>query len=108
MSARRDTAYGRVVLRRPTSPPGCTDPVTKATESRPVGDIVLTVAQLNVGGPSVGGWLRPYPDAELGCLLDTWFEGTLSGDTLDGMYFSHPADTTASVRLGTWWVARKR
>lgn len=104
----RDSAYGRVVLLGPTAPPGCTDPVSKATESRVEGEIVLTIAQVNIGGRSVGGWLRPYPDPELGCLVDTWFEGTILGDTLDGMYFSHPTDTAQAVRLGTWWVARSR
>ena len=104
----RDSAYGRVVLRGPTPPQGCTDPVSEATESRVEGEIVLTIAQVNVGGRSVGGWLRPYPDPEFGCSTDTWFEGTIRGDTLDGMYFSHPSDTARAVRLGTWWVARAR
>jgi hypothetical protein len=104
----RDTAYGRVVLRGPTPPPGCADPVSRATQSRVVGEIVLTLARVNVGGRSVGGWLRPYRDPDLGCWMDTWFEGTIAGDTLDGMYFSHPADSSEAVRLGTWWVARKR
>jgi hypothetical protein len=40
--------------------------------------------------------------------MDTWFEGEARGDTVAGMYFSHPADVAASVRLGTWWVARQR
>jgi hypothetical protein len=40
--------------------------------------------------------------------MDTWFEGMIRGDTLEGMYFSHPSDTAKSVRLGTWWVARRR
>jgi hypothetical protein len=40
--------------------------------------------------------------------MDTWFEGTIRGDTLDGMYFSHPADSAQAVRLGTWWVARRK
>ena len=103
-----DTAYGRVVMRGPTPPPGCTDPVSRATEPAAVGEIVLTLGRVNVGGPSVGGWLRPYRDPDLGCWMDTWFEGTIRGDTLDGMYFSHPADTAEAVRLGTWWVARRR
>jgi hypothetical protein len=108
LSGGRDTAYGRVVLTGPTPPPGCTDPVSKATSSEAVGEIVLTLGRVNVGGQSVGGWLRPYRDPDLGCWMDTWFEGTIQGDTLDGMYFSHPADTASAVRLGTWWVARQR
>ena len=104
----QDTAYGQVLFKGPPAPPGCTDPISQATESRVIGEIALTVARVNVGGRSVGGWLRPYRDPELGCWMDTWFEGTIAGDTLDGMYFSHPADTAAAMRLGTWWVARQR
>jgi hypothetical protein len=103
-----DTAYGRVVLRGPPPPPGCTDPVSRATESRVVGDILLTLGGVNIGGRSISGWLRPYRDPELGCWKDTWFEGTIRGDTLDGMYFSHPADSAQAVRLGSWWVARRK
>jgi hypothetical protein len=108
LRAGRDTAAGRVVFTGPTPPPGCTDPVSAATELRATGEIVLTFARINVGGRAVGGWLRPYRDPELGCLMDTWFEGEVSGDTLSGMYFSHPADTAGSLRLGTWWAARRR
>ena len=103
-----DTAYGQVFLKGPTPPPGCTDPVSKATEPRVVGEIALALALVNVGGHSVGGWLRPYRDPELGCWMDTWFEGIVAGDTLEGMYFSNPADTATVLRLGSWWVARKR
>ena len=104
----QDTAYGQVLFEGPPPPPGCTDPVSKATTARVVGEIALTLARVDVGGRSVGGWLRPYRDPELGCWMDTWFEGTITGDTLEGMYFSHPADTSAALRLGTWWVARQR
>jgi hypothetical protein len=103
-----DTAHGRVLLRGPAPPPGCSDPVSQATEPRAVGEIALALGRVNVGGDRVGGWLRPYRDPELGCWTDTWFEGSIDGDTLAGMYFSHPADTSATVRLGTWWVARQR
>jgi hypothetical protein len=108
LQAGRDTAYGRVLFTGPTPPPGRTDALARATESREVGEIVLTFARVNVGGESVGGWLRPYRDPELGCLMDTWFEGRIDGDTLEGLYFSHPADSAAAMRLGTWWVARRR
>ncbi len=104
----RDTAYGHVVFTAPLPPPGCTDPVSVATEPRPSAELVLTLSRVNVGGSSIGGWLASYRDPERGCPVDTWFEGTIRGDTLGGMYFSHPADTAASVRLGTWWAARTR
>jgi hypothetical protein len=103
----RDTAQGQVVFSGPTPPPGCTDPVAAATTPRAEGEIVLTFDRVNVTERTVAGWMRPYRDPELGCLMDTWFEGEAQGDTLSGMYFSHPADTAASVRLGTWWAARR-
>jgi hypothetical protein len=108
LQAGRDTARGNVVFTGPESPPGCTDPVASATRSPATAEIVLTLGQVNVSGGSIGGWLRPYRDPDIGCLVDTWFEGTVRGDTLAGMYFSHPADSLASVRLGNWWVARQR
>jgi hypothetical protein len=55
-----DTAHGRVLLRGPAPPAGCTDPVSKATEPQVVGEIALALARVNVGGRSVGGWLRPF------------------------------------------------
>jgi len=103
-----DTAHGRVTMRGPTPPPGCTDPVSQATAPPAVGEIQLILGRINVGGPSLSGWLRPYRDPEQGCWMDTWFEGTIRGDTLDGMYFSHPSDSARAVRLGNWWVARRR
>jgi hypothetical protein len=108
LRAGRDTAQGRVVFTGPPPPPGCVDPVSIATTPRAEGEIVLTFAKVNVGDRTIGGWMRPYQDPELGCLMDAWFEGEVRGDTLTGMYFSHPADTAAVLRLGTWWVARQR
>jgi hypothetical protein len=104
----RDTAQGQVVFTGPTPPPGCTDPVSAATETRADGAIVLTFAGVTINDRSIAGWMRPYRDPELGCLMDAWFEGEAMGDTLVGMYFSHPADVASSVRLGTWWAARRR
>jgi hypothetical protein len=104
----RDTAQGQVVFTGPTPPPGCTDPVSVTTAPRAEGEIVLTFAGVTINDHSVAGWMRPYRDPELGCLMDAWFEGEAMGDTLVGMYFSHPADVASSVRLGTWWAARRR
>jgi hypothetical protein len=104
----RDTAEGQVDFTGPTPPRGCTDPVSVATEPHAEGEIVLTFAGVTINDRSVAGWMRPYRDPELGCLMDAWFEGEAMGDTLAGMYFSHPADVASSVRLGTWWVARRR
>jgi len=104
----QDTAQGQIVFTGPTPPPGCTDPVSVASQTRAKGAIVLTFAGVTIDDRSVAGWMHPYRDPELGCLMDAWFEGEVMGDTLAGMYFSHPADVASSVRLGTWWVTRRR
>ena len=108
LMAGRDTAEGLVTVDGPAPHAGCVDPVSLATAPKVIGQLALTLGTVNVGEPSVGGWLRPYPDPELGCLMDTWFEGTIDGDTLRGMYFTNPADTAKALRLGNWWVARRR
>jgi hypothetical protein len=67
----------------------------------------LRLGRVVVADASVTGWLEPYRDFELGCPVDTWFEGRLVRDTLRGMFFAHPA-TGNTVRRGTWWAARRR
>jgi hypothetical protein len=90
----RDTAQGYVVIEgeRAGSAP------TAATTLR-VGSIVMVEG-------SIAGWLEAYPDFELGCPVDTWFEGRLVQDTLRGMYFAHPL-AQDSVRRGIWWAVRR-
>ena len=107
LKAGEDTARGLILLERPPWP-GCTDAVSEAVDGRVTGEIELTLAEVVVGGGRVGGWVRPYRDPELKCWMDTWFEGRIRGDTLEGMYFSNPADTAETLRLGTWWAARQR
>lgn len=101
----RDTAYARVVPDWPAPSAGCVDPVSTAT--RPAGqeEFVLRLGRVGVSEGSVGGWLTPYPDPSAGCLVETWFEGLLKGDLLEGFYSSHRADG-GPLRQGTWWVRR--
>jgi hypothetical protein len=44
---------------------------------------------------------------DLSCWMDTWFEGRLVRDTLEGTFVSRRMDTD-TVRLGTWWAARTK
>lgn len=107
LGAGRDTAYARVVVSGPGPVAGCDDPVSVATHG-PAGEaFVLRLGRLGVSRGSIGGWLVAYRDPVAGCLVDTWFEGLVQGDLLEGLYFSHPADGT-SVRLGSWRVRRVR
>lgn len=108
LRAGKDTAEGLVTVDGPKPPAGCVDPLSLATSPRVAGKLALTLGIVTVGEPSVGGWLRRYQDPELGCLVDTWFEGTIDRDTIRGMYFTNPTDTAKDLRLGNWWVSRQR
>ncbi len=103
----RDTARGWVVTEGAPPPTGCTDPVSRAVQTRSDGRTVLRLGGVVFAEGSIAGWLQPYPDFERGCPVDTWFEGLLVGDTLRGMFFAHPA-VGDTVRRGTWWAGRKR
>ena len=92
----RDTAHGQVLLEG-AAPPQATPAGADGT--------VLRLGRIVIADGSVAGWIESYPDLELGCPVDTWFEGRLVRDTLEGMFFAHPAEGD-TVRRGTWWAAR--
>jgi hypothetical protein len=96
LGAGRDTAQGYVVVEALPAPRPSPDD----------GAMVLRFGTVVVAEGSIAGWIQSYPDFELGCPVDTWFEGRMAGDTLRGMFFAHPlaGDT---VRRGTWWAARR-
>ena len=107
LEAGRDTARGSVLIEGAPPPAGCTDAVSTATREPPDAQTVLRLGRVVVAGASVAGWLEPYRDFDLGCPVDAWFEGSLERDTLRGMFFAHPT-AGDTVRLGTWWAARRR
>ena len=107
LEASGDTAYGSVVFERVIPTSTCLDMTRPETVSRVVVPVVLRFGAIGISRGSVGGWLQPYRDPELSCWMDTWFEGRLQRDTLAGSYFSRRTDTD-TVRMGTWWAARRR
>jgi hypothetical protein len=100
-----DTAYGQVTFDRVVPIAGCTDMTRPQATSSIVMPVVLRFGALATSKGSLGGWLRPYRDPDLACWVDTWFEGRLLRDTLEGSFFSRRSDTD-TVRAGTWWAAR--
>jgi hypothetical protein len=103
----RDTAYARVLVRGAPAAPSCGDALGGATRPPGDGEFVLRLAQLRVESGSVGGWLTPYRDPEAGCLMDTWFEGLVRRDRIEGAYFARPANGKL-IRIGKWEVRRER
>jgi hypothetical protein len=102
-----DTAYGNVTFDRVVPIGVCTDMARPQATSRTVVPVVLRFGALATSRGSLGGWLEAYRDPDLSCWMDTWFEGRLVRDTLEGSFFSRRTDTD-TVRAGTWWAARTR
>ena len=105
LRAESDTAMGSVTFDRRVPTLVCTDMSRAQTVSTVVVPVVLRIGALATGNGSVGGWLDPYRDPNLGCWMDTWFDGQLRRDTLQGTFFTRRTDVD-TVRAGTWWAAR--
>lgn len=101
------TGYGSVIFDRMVPTAACTDMTRSQAISSIVVPVVLRFGALATYRGSLGGWLAPYRDPDLSCWMDTWFEGRLVRDTLEGTFASRRMDTD-TVRLGTWWAARMR
>jgi hypothetical protein len=101
------TGYGSVTFDRMVPTAACTDMTRPQATSSIVVPVVLRFGALATYRGSLGGWLAPYRDPDLSCWMDTWFEGRLVRDTLEGTFASRRMDTD-TVRLGTWWAARMR
>ena len=107
LRADSDTAFGSVTFDRVVPVAACTDMTRPQATSSIVVPVVLRFGALAAYRGSLGGWLQPYRDPDLSCWTDTWFEGRLVHDTLEGTFASRRTDTD-SVRLGTWWAARTK
>lgn len=102
------TGRGSVVFAAPVPAPVAAEELGHPeSRAQATGRTVLPIGRLVVDQGSVAGWLESYRDAERGCLLETWFEGTRQADTVRGAFFAHPTlgDT---IQVGRWWAARVR
>ncbi len=77
-------------------------PVPRPVAS-PAAAAVLTIRFVRVGGDRVSGSLASYHDPACGCLLETTFEGTRVGDTIEGTYAAQSREHDR-VQRGTWHV----
>ena len=68
---------------------------------------VLTIKLVRVSGNTVSGVLDAYRDPQCDCPVETTFNGTLNGDTIDGTY-STRGTTANAPQTGTWRVKRTR
>ena len=106
LKATSQTAYGNATFDRVVSTQACTD-MTRPQENAEVRvPVVLQFGALTTAEGSIGGWFKPYQDPDLLCWMDTWFEGHLVRDTLRGSFFARQTDID-TVRMGTWWAARR-
>jgi hypothetical protein len=111
LSPSGDAANGDVVMiprgsGKPLVPYTGNTTVGAATQGTPSSQ-VLTIKLVRVSGDTVSGVLDPYRDPECDCAVQTTFTGTISGDTIDGM-FSTRGSQTNTPQTGTWRVKRSR
>ncbi|HVH66364.1 MAG TPA: hypothetical protein VM716_00705 [Gemmatimonadales bacterium] len=109
LTARGDSASGDVVMiprgqGQPIQPWNRSAAPAIAPSSR---SSVLTINFVRVAARRVSGALAPYADPETGARLFTRFEGTLSGDTIEGTYTTTAGGSDAS-QTGQWQVTRRR
>jgi hypothetical protein len=97
-----DTAYGYLVLGDTISRTQCSQEHAEFADGKPL----LRFHSLQVTSTGIAGWVEPFHDLALGCRIDTWFEGNLTGDSLHGTYYARPADGSRT-RLGHWWAVRR-
>jgi hypothetical protein len=109
LTAGRDTAEGDVVM----VPRGTAQPLQRAPDApgaasaaaHPIPE-ALAIRFVRAEGGRVSGQLEPYRDPDCACPVSTVFEGTVSGDRIEGTFTTRgsPAHGTAT---GTWRVRRK-
>ena len=107
LTAGTDSATGDVVMspqfwRQPAGPRDAPPSVAPLPAPQ-----ILSIRFVRVAGGRVSGRLAPYTDPSCGCTLLTEFEGSLRGDTLDGIYSSRHS-ATGDVQRGRWQVTRRR
>jgi hypothetical protein len=68
---------------------------------------VLSIEHVDVQGHNVSGEMAPYTDPETGENLRTWFEGRISGDTIEGTLFTIHARSGEQAK-GRWQVTRTK
>lgn len=99
------TGYSSITFTAPAPPTVCPELTqTPPPAAKPV-QTVLRIGRLVVDRGSVSGWLVPYRDERHDCWVDTWFEGRLVRDRLEGTFYSH-LTATDTIRMGSWWATR--
>ncbi|MBI4429260.1 MAG: hypothetical protein HY562_09090 [Ignavibacteriales bacterium] len=105
LAASTDTAYGDVMmLARGSSVPfrpfyGEPAPENEFRKTRS-----LTINFVMIEDRKVSGTLFPYKDEVCGCVVFSTFEGTLSGDKIEGKFITRFSD--GRVTEGEWKVVR--
>ena len=107
LTANADTAFGDVLM----IPKRAAVPIPSSSDSAIPGEgqprsTILTIRFVRTGEGQVRGELEEYVDVERGCLLSTWFEGTVSRVSIIGTFLTTEVESGRSVR-GSWWVERR-
>ena len=101
------TGYGSITFTGPARPTECPELTKSPPPAAEPSQMVRKIGRLAVDRGSVSGWLVPYRDELHNCWVDTWFEGRLVRDRLEGTFYSH-LTAIDTIRAGTWWATRSR
>ncbi len=71
------------------------------------GSTPLKIQFIEVAGGQLKGTMSPYTDPNCQCEVETSFLGTVSGDSISGM-FETKVGATGQIQTGTWQVVRQK
>jgi hypothetical protein len=100
LSSARDTAYGDVVMTPQARDENGKEMIVRQALQP------LAITFVRVRGRELSGTMKPYMDAELGCLVETRFQGSFrDSNSMEGTFATRDV-SGALVRTGIWIVSR--
>jgi hypothetical protein len=102
--AGKDTAYGDVVMTSGGQGVVAADDPREHLRHAPSAE-VLRIAFVRVTGGMIAGELEPYVAPDCRCVVRTVFQGTWSGNTVSGDYFTRGEGGLR--QQGTWSASRR-
>ena len=69
---------------------------------------VLHIEFVDSSGGTVNGMMDTYVDPRCNCRVQTTFEGTITGDTIQGTFRTVPQEGDVPITNGVWHVTKQK
>jgi hypothetical protein len=69
---------------------------------------VLHIEFVDASGGTVNGMMDTYVDPRCNCRVQTTFEGTITGDTIQGTFRTIPQEGDTAITNGVWHVTKQK